>query len=102
MSLVLSTQTGRREQLVMLNTLYVILLILLDLCPTELFMSLGWDIHLAFKPYGDRWREERRRFHQVFNPSVIHQYRPRMMTEAGKLLKRLTDDPQRFMDHIRT
>ncbi|KIP12391.1 hypothetical protein PHLGIDRAFT_332753 [Phlebiopsis gigantea 11061_1 CR5-6] len=73
-----------REQMVMMNTL------------------MGWDINFAFKSYGEQWREQRRSFHQIFTPSVVTQYRPRISSEAGKLLKRLIDDPEDFMDHIRT
>lgn len=63
---------------------------------------MGWDINFAFKSYGEQWREERRSFHQIFTPSVVTQYRPRISSEAGKLLKRLIDAPEDFMDHIRT
>lgn len=68
----------------------------------KMLTSMGWNIMFAFNPYGEKWREERRYFHQAFSPSVLNQYRPRLSSETGKLLKRLIDDPHDFMDHIRT
>lgn len=53
-------------------------------------------------PYGDKWREHRRMFHEHFHAGAVQKYRPQMAKEAKKLLLRLVEEPEDFIAHIRT
>ncbi|GJE96580.1 cytochrome P450 [Phanerochaete sordida] len=65
---------------------------------------VGWDWNLAFMPYGDRWKEHRRMFHQHFQPSVVPKYRAKLALETRKFIGRLrhtaTDDWLRHVRHL--
>lgn len=63
--------------------------------------SVGWDWNLAFMPYGERWREHRRLFHQYFQPSVVPRYRPKLATETQKFISRLHRSPEDWLRHVR-
>ena len=52
-------------------------------------------------PYGDRWRDANRVFHQFFNPRVTKTYRPRIAREVQVTLGRLLESPEDFMKHFR-
>ncbi|KZT03231.1 cytochrome P450 [Laetiporus sulphureus 93-53] len=62
---------------------------------------VGCDWHFVFMGYGDRWRERRRVFHQHFHLTAALQYRPRALKGARTLLRRLLENPDDFMIHLR-
>ncbi|KAH7886698.1 cytochrome P450 [Phlebopus sp. FC_14] len=45
----------------------------------------GWAFHFAWTPYGDKWRSQRRMFHQVFRPDAIVPFRPMQLQKAHLL-----------------
>ena len=51
-------------------------------------LSLAWDWNLAIMPYGSRWRETRRTFHQFFNQMAVQNYRHVEEREIRAFLKR--------------
>ncbi|EKM55855.1 uncharacterized protein PHACADRAFT_209373 [Phanerochaete carnosa HHB-10118-sp] len=63
---------------------------------------VGWDRDIGFMPYGDKWREHRRLFHQQFRPATVHTYHPKLLEEARKLLPRLLFQLGDFMQPLRT
>ncbi|EMD37506.1 hypothetical protein CERSUDRAFT_114146 [Gelatoporia subvermispora B] len=67
----------------------------------EMVDLMGLDWVLGVMPYGQRWRRHRRAFHEYFNQTVVHDYRPQYLTAAHKMLKYLHDDPAEFTHWIR-
>ncbi|KAJ8690937.1 hypothetical protein PTI98_010555 [Pleurotus ostreatus] len=68
---------------------------------TMLNELLGWKTLLSFLPYGHAWRARRRAFWQEFNSlkrSTNH--RPKQLWYSRDLLRRLLEDPKRFLHHI--
>ncbi|EJF55954.1 hypothetical protein DICSQDRAFT_175348 [Dichomitus squalens LYAD-421 SS1] len=52
-------------------------------------------------PYGSFWRNIRRALYQRFNSDAVSQFRPVLLQETHKLLKRLTASPDDVVEHIR-
>lgn len=64
------------------------------------FSSLGWKTLMSFLPYGHAWRARRRAFWQEFNPERSTNHRPKQLWYSRDLLRRLLEDPKRFLHHI--
>ncbi|KAH6908361.1 O-methylsterigmatocystin oxidoreductase [Coprinopsis sp. MPI-PUGE-AT-0042] len=64
----------------------------------KLFRSLqmGWDFGLA--DYGPYWKDNRRVFHQYFNPGQLSKYHPVLEQQSRVFLQRLAADPHDFME----
>lgn len=60
---------------------------------------MGWDIHMAMMPYGDKWRAHRRLFQQGFNPHTTASFRPVHAEKLNVYLNRLLDTPKEFKTH---
>ncbi|GJE96497.1 cytochrome P450 [Phanerochaete sordida] len=61
----------------------------------------GWWRSWVQLPYGARWREHRRRFHQHFRPLAVPQYHNQQTIGARRLLALLLDAPEGFSRHVR-
>ena len=46
---------------------------------------------MGFHPYGQRWRDTRRNFHQHFHQFAVSKYHPIQTREVRLLLKRALD-----------
>ncbi|EIN05790.1 cytochrome P450 [Punctularia strigosozonata HHB-11173 SS5] len=62
---------------------------------------MGWDWLIAFLPYGERWKAQRRAISTFMNRNLAKQYRPVQLDEARNLLGRLLVSPELFYDHAR-
>ncbi|GLB38676.1 putative cytochrome P450 family protein [Lyophyllum shimeji] len=62
---------------------------------------MGWGFDFGLMDYGDYWRQHRRLMHQSFHPAAVTSFRPQELKAAHGLLRRLLDDPEGFLDHIR-
>ncbi|KAJ7252511.1 cytochrome P450 [Mycena rebaudengoi] len=63
---------------------------------------MGNDFSFASMKYGDEWRERRRLFHSGFHLVAARVFRPRQLSAAHALLRRLLEDPDgEVLDHIR-
>ena len=51
---------------------------------------MGWEWNVGLMPYGVRWRETRRTFHQFFNQLAVQRYLPVQEREIKAFLKRAT------------
>ncbi|KAJ2919015.1 hypothetical protein MD484_g1443, partial [Candolleomyces efflorescens] len=67
--------------------------------PVGQFIDLSHSF--AMMNYGAEWRHDRRVFHQYLNHNAVVQYHPIMEQEAVNLLRRLTETPEKFRDHVR-
>ncbi|KAF9495887.1 cytochrome P450 [Pleurotus eryngii] len=67
---------------------------------TMLNELLGWKTLTSFLPYGHAWRARRRAFWQEFNPEHSTNHRPKQLWYSRDLLRRLLEDPKRFLHHI--
>lgn len=63
--------------------------------------SVGWDRGLGYAPYGERFREFRRMFHQTMGPRALHELFPLQEEETPRLLLRLLEEPEKFIEHAR-
>ncbi|KDQ23377.1 hypothetical protein PLEOSDRAFT_1049198 [Pleurotus ostreatus PC15] len=63
----------------------------LDICRTADLWVTG----------GDRWRAHRKMFHTQFQPSSVSQFWPIQLKEAHAILRRLLDEPDALIDHLR-
>ena len=62
-------------------------------------MGLNKWAMIAFE-YGERWRTNRRFFHQFFNLATADRYDGDQRKMVSRLLKNLSDDPADFLHHI--
>lgn len=63
--------------------------------------SVGWDLNVAMQQYGDKWREHRRIIHQQFHIGSLAKYHTVLSEESRKLLRRLLQAPERFIEHTK-
>ncbi|KAF9011764.1 cytochrome P450 [Cyathus striatus] len=63
---------------------------------------VGWKNTLVLVPYGDRFRNYRRLFHQLIGSNgVMAQFHPIEELETHRFLKRLLSRPQALAEHVR-
>ncbi|KZT24415.1 cytochrome P450 [Neolentinus lepideus HHB14362 ss-1] len=62
---------------------------------------MGWGFNFAFMPYGKRWRDGRRIFHQHFNQGSTPRYHHAFSRQTRRLLYSLLTEPEDFLRHIR-
>ncbi|PSR73379.1 hypothetical protein PHLCEN_2v10671 [Hermanssonia centrifuga] len=53
----------------------------------------GWDWNMGVMPYGQRWRDTRRCFHQHFHQGVVGKYNPIQIREVQAFLRRALISP---------
>ncbi|KIJ11979.1 hypothetical protein PAXINDRAFT_101436 [Paxillus involutus ATCC 200175] len=68
--------------------------------PTNLLFGL--DFNTVFMHYGDRWRLQRRLFHQAFRSDAAPKYRPMQQRKSHQLLLDILQEPHRSFDHVHT
>jgi cytochrome P450 len=56
---------------------------------------------VAFTPYGDRSRRQRKLMQIALGPSSIKTYQPLLELETKPFLRKLVEDPFKYQDHIR-
>ncbi|KAK0452985.1 cytochrome P450 [Desarmillaria tabescens] len=61
---------------------------------------MGWDFSFGLMEYG-MWRSQRRLFQQEFNPVAVERYHQCELKATHELLRRLLDNPNKFIEHIR-
>ncbi|KIJ66834.1 hypothetical protein HYDPIDRAFT_85958 [Hydnomerulius pinastri MD-312] len=66
--------------------------------PTNLLFGLGFNT--VFMRYGDRWRLQRRLFHQAFRSDAAPIYRPMQQRKAHQLLLDLLEAPESYIHHL--
>ena len=59
------------------------------------------SIGMTLMPYGLRWRQHRKLFHEYFHHNVVDKYLPIQKQETQALLCRLLVTPDNFFHHIR-
>ncbi|KAK0440601.1 cytochrome P450 [Armillaria borealis] len=60
---------------------------------------MGWDFSFGLMEYG--MRAQRRLFQQEFNPIAVERYHQCELKATHELLRRLLEDPNKFIKHIR-
>ncbi|KAI3615926.1 cytochrome p450 [Moniliophthora roreri] len=60
----------------------------------------GWGFNIAFQPYTDTWRKQRRTYQQHLRPNSIVELRPIIRKCVGIFLNNLLHTPDGFMGHI--
>ncbi|KAF7371336.1 Cytochrome P450 [Mycena sanguinolenta] len=63
---------------------------------------MGFNNVLTWVQYGDRVKQERKLFHQLFgsSPSIITQFGPLLTSEVHKFLQNILDKPENAVDQI--
>ncbi|KAF9237851.1 cytochrome P450 [Melanogaster broomeanus] len=67
------------------------------LAPNALF---GLDFNTILMPYGERWRLQRRFFHQSFKAGSVSRFVPMQQRKAHQLLSGLLESPDLYIDHL--
>ncbi|KAJ8495804.1 hypothetical protein ONZ45_g12698 [Pleurotus djamor] len=62
---------------------------------------MGWNWSFGHMPYGEKWRVHRKMFYKQFQPSIASQFWPIQVKEAHALLRRLLEQPDKMIDHLR-
>ncbi|KAJ7584553.1 cytochrome P450 [Mycena floridula] len=62
---------------------------------------MGWNIIFLFMQPDKLWRAHRRLFEQEFNKTAVKRFREHHIASTHRLVKRLLDDPENFLGHIR-
>ncbi|KAF8507777.1 cytochrome P450 [Gautieria morchelliformis] len=62
-------------------------------------MGFGWAV--AFIRYGEEWRRKRAVIHKKFHPAAAAEYYPIQAKHTRRLLRRLCESPDDFVNHIR-
>ncbi|KIJ07412.1 hypothetical protein PAXINDRAFT_121037 [Paxillus involutus ATCC 200175] len=63
-------------------------------------LPYGWGFHFAWEPYGERWRLQRKVFHQFFREEAALEHRPIQLQKARQLVLDLVNDPDNHRFHI--
>ncbi|KAF7345607.1 Cytochrome P450 [Mycena venus] len=62
---------------------------------------MGWSEFFGFMNHGDRWRRQRKMFHEAFHAGAVKQFDPHIQDSTHRLLRRLLRDPHDLMGHFR-
>ncbi|KAG2124791.1 cytochrome P450 [Suillus clintonianus] len=68
-----------------------------EIVSNELF---GLDYNTALMRYSNRWRLQRKIFHQSFRQDVAHNFRPMHVAKTHELLLNLLENPLDFAKHL--
>ncbi|KAF9222448.1 cytochrome P450 [Gyrodon lividus] len=60
----------------------------------------GIGFNTVFMPYGERWRLQRRLFHQSFKADSVSRFVPMQRRKAHQLLHRLLESPELCFEHL--
>lgn len=61
---------------------------------------MGWDRVVAFLPYGEKFRRQRKMMHRHFSSEAVVRFRPLQRSELFTLLENLVRSPENFSQHI--
>ncbi|KAJ7366653.1 cytochrome P450 [Mycena albidolilacea] len=73
-----------------------------DRPPNPMILLMGWDFNFSIMPYGEKWRQYRRLFHQHFRREAIPTYHPVQLKKIHGLLRDLLSTPEDFVEHTKT
>ncbi|KAF9645509.1 CyP450 monooxygenase [Thelephora ganbajun] len=62
-------------------------------------MGCSWSFVLM--PYGSTWRRHRKLFHRFFNIPAVDQFDDKIYKAVDVFLRRLSESPERFLNHAR-
>ncbi|KAF8218550.1 cytochrome P450 [Tricholoma matsutake] len=62
---------------------------------------MGWDFHFAFMRYGKHLRQHRTLMHQTFHQTASMRFRPLELKAVHGLLRRMLEDPDDLIGHLR-
>jgi cytochrome P450 len=62
---------------------------------------MKWTWAFTLMRYGPMWRRSRKMFHQYFHAGAIVKYQPLQTQEVRRMLLRLIETPEEFMQIIR-
>ncbi|KAF9239603.1 cytochrome P450 [Melanogaster broomeanus] len=60
----------------------------------------GWSFNFGWTSYGDKWRSQRRMFHQVFRADAALAFHPLQLGKARQLISDLLKSPDEYAMHI--
>ncbi|KAJ6466567.1 cytochrome P450 [Mycena vitilis] len=63
---------------------------------------LGWDFSFGLMPYGEKWRQYRRLFHQHFRQDAALAYHPVQLRKIHDSLCSLLNTPEDFSAHMKS
>ncbi|KAJ6466568.1 cytochrome P450 [Mycena vitilis] len=63
---------------------------------------MGWDFNFGLMPYGEKWRQYRRLFHQHFRQDAALEFRPIQLRKIHDSLCSLLNTPKDFSAHMKS
>ncbi|KAJ7671571.1 cytochrome P450 [Mycena polygramma] len=63
---------------------------------------MGWDFNFGLMPYGEKWRQYRRLFHQHFRQDAAVEFRPIQLRKIHDSLGNLLNTPEDFSAHMKS
>lgn len=91
-----------KPHLIMVGELYVSIISLTSAYDLNLVRSsCGCENMVAFTPYSDQMRRQRRLMQAALGSSSIKHYHPLLELETKPFLRGLLEDPFKFQDHLR-
>ncbi|KAG9090025.1 hypothetical protein FS749_000877 [Ceratobasidium sp. UAMH 11750] len=66
----------------------------------QIIKLIGWDRSIVFLPYGPLLKRYRTMLHRALNNRVALDYIPLQQYEVRRFMRRLVENPSRFMEHI--
>ena len=78
----------------------VVTLCHLDIQFEYCFVSFGWSFNLGWFQYGDKWRSQRKLFHQAFRAESALVFRPVQLRKAHQLVLDIVNTPHDFTKHF--
>ncbi|KAH9937818.1 cytochrome P450 [Epithele typhae] len=72
-----------------------------DRAPSAMIDIAGFGWAFTVHRYGPEWRRNRRAMHQYFNMNAVAQYATSQKLEAHRLVRRLYDEPENLLHHLR-
>lgn len=97
------TMYSDRPPAVMAGELLVTFITIVDvrISSHESGIRVGWNRGLGYSPYGERFKEFRRMFHQTMGPRQTLELMPLQKWGAAKFMLRLLEYPEGFIEHAR-
>ncbi|KAF9449155.1 cytochrome P450 [Macrolepiota fuliginosa MF-IS2] len=62
---------------------------------------LGWSYNFGLMPYGSRWRQHYRLFHDHYGEDQLAKFQPTLLKTTRSFLRRLLSNPGDFLHHTR-
>lgn len=61
---------------------------------------VDWSRHIAFSPYGERWKNQRQLMHTSFHKTAVRQHWPTLTKHVRQAAVRIMENPTNFVAEL--